>query len=85
VLAYNQDRAGDWRKNSRRWTPVTLYETNGRYYPNNVSGTRAVAMYRYKNEYFLPPTDQTWGDSDKRFKGRPQPNADDRGRARQRP
>jgi hypothetical protein len=67
VQAFSSDRAGDWRRNYRRWTPVTLYEFNGRYYPNNGTGGRAVPMYRYRNEYFLPPTDQDWNGSDRRF------------------
>jgi hypothetical protein len=85
VLGYSPERAGDWRTNSRRWTPVTVYESNGRYYPNNVEGTRAVAMYRYQNEYFLPPTDQEWVGSDRRFDYNHQPNDGDRGRVRARP
>jgi hypothetical protein len=85
VLGYSSERAGDWRTNARRWTPVTVYESNGRYYPNNVAGTRPVSMYRYQNEYFLPPTDQAWVGSDRRFDYRHQPNSDDQGRARPRP
>ena len=85
VLGYSPDRAGDWRTNVRRWTPVTLYEVNGRYYPKNGAGARPVAMYRYQNEYFLPPTDQAWVGSDKRYNYNHQPNNADRGRARNRP
>jgi hypothetical protein len=85
VLAYSSDRAGDWRRNYRRWTPVTVYEVNGRYYPNNGSGARAVAIYRYQNEYFLPPTDQAWVDFDKRYSYNQRPNSDDQGRVRVRP
>jgi len=85
VLQYSPDRAGDWRTNARRWTPVTVYESNGRYYPNNVPGTRAVSMYRFQNEYFLPPRDQEWVNSDRRFNYKNQPTADDHGRARSRP
>jgi hypothetical protein len=85
VLGYSADRAGDWRRNARRWTPVTLYESNGRYYQHNAAGARAVSMYRYQNEYFLPPTDQAWVGSDRRFNYRHQPNDADRGRVRDRP
>jgi hypothetical protein len=85
VLAYSAERAGDWRKNFQRWTPVTLYEVNGRYYPKNGAGARPVAMYRYRDEYFLPPTDQAWVGHDKRFDYNHQPNKDDRGRVRERP
>jgi hypothetical protein len=82
VLAYSADRAGDWRRNYRRWTPVTVYEVNGRYYPNNVPGTRAVAIYRYQNEYFLPPQDQAFNNFDKRYAYNRRPNGDDQGRVR---
>jgi hypothetical protein len=85
VLGYSADRAGNWRTNSRRWTAVTLYESNGRYYQRNAAGARAVSMYRYQNEYFLPPTDQAWVGSDRRYNYRHQPNQDDRGRVRDRP
>ena len=85
VLGYSSERAGDWRTNSRRWKPVTLYEVNGRYYPNNVAGTRPVAMYRYRDEYFLPPTDKAWVGSDRRFDNKHQPNDDDHDRVRDRP
>lgn len=82
VIAYSPDRAGDWRTNARRWTPVTLYTVNGRYFPNNAAGARPVAMYRYKNEYFLPPTDQAWIGSDRRYDYNHQPTKDDHDRAR---
>ncbi len=85
VLGYSADRAGDWRRNARRWTPVTLYESNGRYYSKNAPGARAVAMYRYQNEYFLPPADQAWVGTDKRYNYNHQPNAQDRSRVRDRP
>ena len=41
VSAYSQQRLGDWHANYRRWTPVTLYDVNGRYYRNSVEGARA--------------------------------------------
>jgi hypothetical protein len=85
VLGYSSERAGDWHANYKKWTPVTLYEVNGRYYPNNRPGTRAVAMYRFRDEYFLPPTDQAWVGADKRYDYKHQPNQDDRGRVRDHP
>ena len=85
VLAYSADRAGDWRRNYKRWTPVTVYEVNGHYYPNNGRDARAVTIYRYRSEYFLPPRDQAWVNFDKRFDYKNQPNEDDHGRARGRP
>lgn len=85
MMSYSSDRAGDWRRNVRRWTPTTVYEMNGRYYPNNVPGTRQVSVYRYQNEYFLPPTDQAWVNSDRRFDYSHRPNDADQQRARTRP
>ena len=85
VLAYSRERAGDWRTNLRSWNRVTLYELNGRYYPRQAAGTRPVEMYRYRSEYFLPPTDQGWVGFDKRYNYNHQPNSADRGRVRDRP
>lgn len=85
VMGYSAARAGDWRTNTRRWTPVTLYEVNGHYFPNRVGDARPVSMYRYQNEYFLPPTDQGWMNSDRRFNYRNLPTSDDHQRARIRP
>ena len=85
VLGYSSDRAGDWRRNYRNWTPVVLYEVNGRYYPNKVGNARPVSMYRYKSEYFLPPDDDQFQGKDKRFDYNNKPNGDDRGRVRGRP
>jgi hypothetical protein len=85
VLGYSSERAGDWRKNYKRWTPTTVYEFNGHYYQNNGPGSRAVQIYRYQNEYFLPPQDKAWEGHDKRFDYSRQPNADDHSRGRGRP
>jgi hypothetical protein len=85
VLGYSRERSGDWRRNVRRWTPVTVYEVNGRYYPNNGTGARAVQIYRYRDEYFMPPTDQGWVGFDRRFDYDRRPNDDERGRVRGRP
>jgi hypothetical protein len=85
VVGYSADRAGDWRRNYRRWTPVTVYELNGRYYPNPGPGARPVQLYRYQGEYFLPPTDREWIGFDKRFDYKHAPSDDDRHRVRDRP
>jgi hypothetical protein len=85
VFGYSADRAGDWHRNYRRWTPVTVYEFNGRYYPNPGPGGRAVQLYRYQGEYFLPPTDREWVGFDKRFDYKHAPSDDDRHRVRDRP
>jgi hypothetical protein len=85
VLAYSTDRAGDWRANYRSWTPVTVYEVNGRYYPNYAARARPVQIYRYQYEYFLPPADRAWVDYDKRFDDKHKPRKDDHGRGHKRP
>lgn len=85
VLGYSAERAGDWHRNYKRWTPITVYERNGRYYPNNAPGARPVSIYRYKNEYFLPPRDREFEGFDKRFNYDHRPSEDDHGRARSRP
>ncbi len=85
VLGYEEERTGAWRTNFLRWTPVTVYEMNGRYYRNGVGNARAVSVYRYRDEYFLPPTDEQWNGHDPRFDYRRQPTNDDRTRVRPRP
>lgn len=85
VWAYSPERAGAWRKNYLRWTPVTVYEYQGRYYPNRIAGTRAVQLYRYRDEYFLPPHQASWIGVDKRYDYKLQPNEDDRERVRTHP
>lgn len=85
VLAYSPERAGDWRANVRRWTPVTVYAVRDRYYSNNVTGSRPLVVYRYRDEYFLPPRDQAWVGFDKRFDYNRRPGDDDYGRVRSRP
>jgi hypothetical protein len=85
LLAYTPDRAGDWRANVRRWNPVTVYEFRGRYYSNNLAGSRPLMVYRYRDEYFLPPPDQGWIGFDRRFNYNRQPTNDDRSRVRGRP
>ena len=85
VLGFSADRAGDWRKNYKRWTPTTVYEFNGRYYPHSAPGARAVQLYSYHDEYFLPPTDHAWMGYDKRFDYQHLPNDEDRRRMREHP
>ena len=85
VLGYSSERAGDWQRNYKRWTPTTVYEMNGHYYPNNAPGARQVQIYRYQNEYFLPPRDQAWEGRDKRFDYSHKPSDDDHNRGRGRP
>jgi hypothetical protein len=77
VVAYSRDRWGDWRSNYRRWTPVTLYVVDGRYYQRNVRGARAVLVYRHGNEYFLPPQERAWVGVDRRYNYKRRPIDDD--------
>lgn len=74
---YSSDIHGEWRINYRKWQPVTLYNRNGRYFPTAVPGARAVAVYRWQNQYFLPPTDDQWRNSDRRYNYGRAPNQDD--------
>ena len=67
VFEFSPQRAGDWRANYRRWSPVTVYESNGHYYSRRGPGARPVTIYRYRDEYFLPPQDRAWGGFDRRF------------------
>jgi hypothetical protein len=83
VFAYSPERNGDWHANYRKWTPVTLYDVNGRYYRNSVNGSRAVIVYSYNDEYFLPPTDAGWVGMDRRYNYNRRPSADDAGRVRE--
>jgi len=85
VFGYAENRAGDWRKNYKKWSPVTVYEVNGRYYRKSAPGARAVQIYRYKDEYFLPPQDEKWVGADKRFDYNRRPNDEDRRRVPERP
>src|ERR1019366_3188412 len=83
VFAYSPERNGDWHDNYRKWTPVTLYDVNGRYYRNSVEGSRAVVVYSYNDEYFLPPTDAGWAGKDRRYDYNRRPNAEDARRVRE--
>ncbi len=85
VLGYSSDRAGNWRADYQRWTPVTVYAVNGRYYTNDAVGARAVGVYRYEDEYFLPPQDHAWVGFDTRYDYRHRPTPADRAQVRIRP
>jgi hypothetical protein len=67
VVPFSAERAGDWHANYTHWTPVSVYEVNGKFYPNHAAGARTVEIYRYKDEYFLPPQDKAWIGVDKRY------------------
>ncbi len=55
IYSYSASQDGDWHANYRQWTPVTVYEMNGSYYPNQVKGGREVQVYRTSGGYMLPP------------------------------
>ncbi|MES1259126.1 MAG: hypothetical protein ABUL71_00930 [Gemmatimonadota bacterium] len=75
VFTYTPDAYGDWRTSYRNWQPVTLYERNGHFYTGNVPGTTAVAVYRWGNDYFLPPQDPAWANrGDRRYNYDRRPN-----------
>jgi hypothetical protein len=77
VGTYSPEAYGDWRTSYRGWESVTLYNRNGRYYPNAVVGARAVAVYRSNNQYFLPPADDQWKNADSRYDYSRAPTQDD--------
>jgi hypothetical protein len=85
LYGYYPDVYGDWRVNYRQWSPVVLYEYNGQYYPSRVRGAREVQVYRSQSRYFLPPRDQEWARTERRFTQRRMPTDVDYGRARPRP
>lgn len=67
VSTYAPEQFGDWRTMYRRWTPVTLYYRDNHYFARNVPGSRAVSLYSWNGQYFLPPQDRGWDNSDRRF------------------
>ncbi|MES1259037.1 MAG: hypothetical protein ABUL71_00480 [Gemmatimonadota bacterium] len=85
LYGYSMDRDGDWRIGYRSWTPVVVYELDGRYYPSNVRGARQVQVYRTRYGYVPPPRDQEWARTDRRFDRKKIPTDADYGRARPRP
>lgn len=85
LYGYSAEQYGDWRTGYRQWTPTSVYELNGRYYPNSMRGAREVQVYRSQTGYFLPPRDQEWVRTERRFNSKKMPNDADYGRARPRP
>lgn len=85
VYGYNSTYHGDWRASYQQWTPTTVYESNGQYYPNSVNGARQVQVYHSQAGYFLPPREQGFAGTDKRLNSKQAPNEADYGRARPRP
>lgn len=85
VYAYDAARDGDWHTSYRQWTPTTVYEANGTYYPNKVRGGRQVQVYHSQSGYMLPPRDQAVASTDKRLNRKKLPTDADYSRARPRP
>ena len=77
VGVYSSQVHGDWRNSYNRWETATLYNLNGRYYPTQVTGARPLMVYRWQNQYFLPPRDQGWDNLDRRYNYRIRPTDDD--------
>jgi hypothetical protein len=77
IYAYSQHRYGDWRANYLNWSPVTVYEVNGRYYRHSERGAREVIVYSDHGQYFFPPQDGAWSGFDKRVDYRHRPIAFD--------
>jgi hypothetical protein len=82
---YSPRAFGDWRTSYRQWQPVVVYEYQGSYYGRNIRGARPVQIYRSPTGYFLPPRDQDWARTDRRFNDKKRPTDADYRRARQRP
>lgn len=60
VVPYDAHRFGDWSRNERKWSRITLYVLNGRFFERPWGNARAVEVYRYRNRYFFPPRDRDW-------------------------
>lgn len=87
IGVYAADRDGDWRTSLTLWTPITVYEVGGGYYPRAMPGSHAVEVYRYRDRYFLPPEDHDWIGADRRYDYNKRPeheheHEDDHGRGR---
>jgi hypothetical protein len=82
VVPYDARRFGDWRRNERRWSHITLYVSGGRYYEQPWRDARAVTVYRYRNQYFFAPRDRDWDRDHDRDRYRDQDRDWGRGRGR---
>ena len=84
VLAYAPERYGPWREDYPRWTPIVLYEMDGHYYRHRARDARAIEVYAYGGNYFLPPRDAGWVGYDRRYDYRLRPDwkRDDEERSR---
>ena len=85
VYGYSPQAYGDWHTTYRQWTPTTVYEWNGRYYPTRIRGARQVQVYQTDRGYMMPPRDADFVRTDRRFNKKKLPTDDDYRRARPRP
>lgn len=85
VYDYYPDYFGDWHTRWNGWAPVTIYEYQGAYYSRNIRGARPLQVYRTPSGYLLPPRDNDWARTDRRFSSKKRPTPDDYARARPRP
>ena len=85
LYGYSAERDGDWHAGYRQWSPTTVYEVNGQYYPNSVKGARQVQVYHTSTGYVLPPRDKDWAATEKRFDKKKVPTDVDYSRAHPRP
>ena len=86
LYSYSAQQHGDWHANYREWTPAVVYEVNGQYYQSSVRGSRELEVYHSRaGGYFLPPQEQEWVRTDKRFHSKRRPNEADYGRVHSRP
>ncbi len=81
IYSYSTSRDGDWHANYRQWSPATVYELNGSYYSDRVTGGREVQVYRTSGGYMLPPRDKDLRRTDRRLNGKRLPNNADYSRA----
>lgn len=58
VREYNARNYGQWKKQFRKWRPVTLYGLGGRYYERPMRGARPITVYYYRDQYFFAPRDR---------------------------
>lgn len=85
LYGYYPDYFGDWHVGYRSWSPVTIYEYQGAYYGRNIRGARPLQVYRSPSGYFLPPRDDAWMRTERRFSVKKRPTPNDYDRARPRP
>jgi hypothetical protein len=84
VFDYDAGYFGPWRTDYLLWTPTTVYVEGSHFYSTRVRGSRPVEVYRYRDQYFLPPRDHGWVNHDRRYDYKHRPSSKDYQRARPR-